>query len=64
VKEWVRSSRDFVDLDSVSEENARGFEGVVITYDRFGKHRDEHPAIRRREGMAFGDRLADDDWWL
>jgi S-adenosyl-L-methionine hydrolase (adenosine-forming) len=51
--------RDFVDLDfGVPKKRKGGFEGVVITYDRFGNVVTNIPRSEAERTWSFGDRLA------
>lgn len=51
--------RDFVDLDfGVPKKRKGGFEGVVITYDRFGNVVTNIPRSEAEKAWSFGDRLS------
>src|SRR5205823_2199022 len=51
--------RDFVDLDfGVPKKRKGGFEGVVITYDRFGNVVTNIPRSEAEKAWSFDDRLA------
>ncbi len=51
--------KDFVDLDfGVPKKRKGGFEGVVITYDRFGNIVTNIPQSVVEKAWSFGDRLA------
>ena len=59
VKEVGTVVKDFVDLDfGVPKKRKGGFEGVVITYDRFGNIVTNIPQSDVEKAWSFGDRLA------
>ena len=59
VKDLGPVIKDFVDLDfGVSKKRKGGFEGVVITYDRFGNIVTNIPRAEAEKAWSFGDRLA------